>query len=114
MRELSWSEAVKISQDALFEMEERRKDLAEREARPYIEDQPPPRTENTEDLPVIHELVIADIRDRLAVGTQRYGTPLKPFNGRDALIDAYQEALDLATYLRQCIEERRLADGNDR
>lgn len=31
---------------------------------------------------------------------------LQAFNGRDVLRDAYEEALDLATYLRQCIEER--------
>lgn len=31
--------------------------------------------------------------------------PLQPFNGRDALVDAYQEAVDLAVYLRQRIEE---------
>lgn len=28
------------------------------------------------------------------------------FNGRDALLDAYQEALDLVVYLRQVIYER--------
>jgi hypothetical protein len=27
-------------------------------------------------------------------------------NGRDSLMDAYQEALDLVMYLRQAIEER--------
>lgn len=33
--------------------------------------------------------------------------PLEPaHNGRDALVDAYQEALDLTMYLRQAIEER--------
>jgi hypothetical protein len=33
-------------------------------------------------------------------------TPLQPHNGRDALADAYQEALDLVVYLRQEIAER--------
>jgi hypothetical protein len=37
---------------------------------------------------------------------QRYGTLLQAGNGRDALVDAYQECLDLACYLRQAIEER--------
>lgn len=55
----------------------------------------------------VWELVIADMRERDHVGRQRYGTPLQANNGRDALIDAYQEALDLAVYLRQCIEERK-------
>jgi len=43
-------------------------------------------------------------RDRL--GRQRYGVPLQANNGRDALQDAYEEALDLAVYLRTAIEER--------
>lgn len=54
----------------------------------------------------IWDLVIADMRERDNVGRQRYGTPLQANNGRDALIDAYQEALDLVVYLRQAIEER--------
>lgn len=42
-----------------------------------------------------------------AMGRARYGTPLQAGNGRDALVDAYQEALDLCVYLRQAIEERK-------
>ena len=53
--------------------------------------------------------VIADMEDRRRLGIARYGTPLQPHNGRDALVDAYEEALDLAVYLRQVIEERRAA-----
>lgn len=66
-------------------------------------DQPPPIANDS--LPV-WELVIADMRERDSVGRQRYGTPLQTNNGRDALVDAYQEALDLVVYLRQAIEER--------
>ena len=51
-------------------------------------------------------MVIADITARREVGIQRYGTALQAGNGRDALRDAYEEALDLASYLRQAIEER--------
>ena len=47
-----------------------------------------------------------DLQERKAIGIARYGTPLQANNGRDALIDAYQEALDLCIYLRQVIEER--------
>lgn len=54
----------------------------------------------------IWELVIADMHERDQVGRFRYGTPLQAHNGRDALQDAYEEALDLAVYLRQAIEER--------
>jgi len=55
--------------------------------------------------PIVHELVIEDVRQRLAYGTARYGTGLQPFNGRSALRDAYEELLDLAAYLRQRIWE---------
>lgn len=55
----------------------------------------------------IWDLVIADMRERDRVGRERYGTPLRVNNGRDALVDAYQEALDLVVYLRQAIEERK-------
>lgn len=60
------------------------------------------------DGPCIQDLVIADIEKRKAIGLQRYGTLLQPFNGRDALRDAYEEALDLCQYLRQALEERAI------
>lgn len=47
-----------------------------------------------------------DLEGRKAVGLSTYGRALTPFNGRDALWDAYEEALDLACYLRQAIAER--------
>lgn len=63
----------------------------------------------TNDEPYIQNLVVDDIKDRLQVGISRYGTGLQPFNGRDALRDAYEEALDLTMYLKQvCIENERL------
>lgn len=52
-------------------------------------------------------LVLKDMEDRRRGGVEKYGTPLQPNNGRDALVDAYQEALDLCVYLRQAIEERK-------
>lgn len=66
-------------------------------------DQPVPLANN---LTPIWELVIADMHERDNVGRARDGTPLQANNGRDALVDAYQEALDLVVYLRQAIEER--------
>ena len=66
-------------------------------------DQPEPiKNEN----PAIWHVVIMDMLNRDHVGRGRYKTPLQPHNGRDALSDAYQEALDLAVYLRQAIYER--------
>lgn len=70
----------------------------------FSAEQPSPQPNGS--IPV-WDLVIADMRERDHVGRQRYGTPLQASNGRDALLDAYQEALDLVVYLRQVIEERR-------
>lgn len=56
----------------------------------------------------VADLVLADMVERKKIGMERYGVPLQPFNGRDALWDAYEEVLDLAVYLRQRIEEDRL------
>jgi hypothetical protein len=53
--------------------------------------------------------VIADIRERERTGILVYGQALQPHNGRDALQDAYEEALDLACYLKQALLERGTA-----
>lgn len=58
------------------------------------------------DGPVVQDLVIDDVRQRLLVGIERYGTGLQAHNGRDMLRDAYEEALDLATYMRGMLLER--------
>jgi len=55
----------------------------------------------------IVDLVVADMQARKEHGIATYGMPLQPFNGRNAAGDAYDEALDLAFYLRQHIEEQR-------
>lgn len=47
-----------------------------------------------------------DLAQRDAIGIRKYGTRLQAGNGRDALRDAYEEALDLAIYLRQVLQER--------
>ena len=60
------------------------------------------------ELPKIPDLVIDDMRARAEFGYSKYRTYLQAFNGRDALVDAYQEALDLSVYLRQAIYERDL------
>ncbi len=55
--------------------------------------------------PNIVDLVKMDIEARAVIGEETYGERLKAHNGRNALVDAYQEALDLAIYLRQAIQE---------
>lgn len=59
------------------------------------------------------EQVAADIAARERVGLQRYGTPLQPHNGRSMLRDAYDEALDLATYLRGALIERDQGEADE-
>lgn len=56
--------------------------------------------------PEVYKLVTNDLEERYRIGLERYGVALQPFNGRDALIDAYEEAIDLVFYLRQAIYER--------
>lgn len=58
------------------------------------------------DNPAIWDLVAIDMKGRDSIGLKKYNTRLQGFNGRDALKDAYQEALDLAVYLRQALYER--------
>lgn len=70
--------------------------------------QPPPKGEGKD----VTDLVMQDMVERRTAGTVKYGTPLKTNNGRNALVDAYQEALDLVMYLRQAIEEQ--ADAKHR
>ena len=53
------------------------------------------------------DLVVRDLVDRAEAGKKKYGTYLETGNGRDALIDAYQEALDLCMYFRQAKKERK-------
>lgn len=74
----------------------------------HVEEQPAPVPN---DLPSVWPLVMQDMADRDQLGRERYKVPLQPFNGRDALKDAYEEALDLVVYLRQAIWERDANKG---
>lgn len=58
----------------------------------------------------ILDLVLSDLQERAEQGHKKYGCYLQSHNGRDALQDAYEEALDLAMYLRQAIEEKKAFD----
>lgn len=42
-----------------------------------------------------------DMVHRRQQGLERYGTPLRYANGRNAYVDAYQEALDMVAYAQQ-------------
>lgn len=49
--------------------------------------------------------VLDDMTARDLIGRAKYGVPLTAHNGRDQLVDAYQELLDAAVYLRAAMEE---------
>ena len=63
--------------------------------------EPAPTGSGTPVTPVLVELIL----QRDAMGRAKYGTPLKTRNGRDALVDALQESLDLNQYLMQRVLE---------
>jgi hypothetical protein len=65
--------------------------------------QPMPLANDSTD---IQTLVIQDIEKRRELGISRYGVALQANNGRDALLDAYEEAMDLTIYLKQALTER--------
>jgi hypothetical protein len=73
--------------------------------RPGLSRAEPPPIPN--DSPAIADLVIADMLDRKAAGIAKYGVALQANNGRNALVDLYQELLDAVVYTRQEIEERK-------
>lgn len=52
-----------------------------------------------------HPNVAEDLEARIAMGEKKYGTRLKTNNGRNALMDAYQEALDGINYAMQASME---------
>lgn len=62
----------------------------------------------------IGEAVCDDLEARLKFGLEKYGFPLETHNGRDALMDAYQESLDALNYTGQHrIETIEARDPND-
>jgi len=56
--------------------------------------------------------IAEDIEDRIRLGERKYGTRLKAFNGREPLMDLYQEVLDGINYSQQCVIEGFDPDSN--
>lgn len=67
-------------------------------------EQPLPKKGTKDIINLVHE----DLEYRAKKGVETYGTRLQAFNGRNSMQDAYEEALDLAIYLRQFIEENKV------
>lgn len=57
--------------------------------------------------PVYWRQLKVDLIARGLQGEQRYGRPLETNNGRDALIDWYQEAIDGLMYAYQTVAENK-------
>lgn len=57
-------------------------------------------------LPSVVDLVQHDIEVRRQQGLEKYKVPLRPFDGNDFLVEAYQEAIDMVVYLRAALWER--------
>jgi hypothetical protein len=63
--------------------------------------QPAPTGDGNPVLPaLLYDLIL-----RRNHGMKKYGTELRANNGRDSLVDAYQEGLDLVMYLKQRLME---------
>lgn len=56
----------------------------------------------------------ADLKARKEAGIKKYGTVLQAFNGRDAVLDLYQEYLDAIVYFKQVIVEAEMRLDLDR
>lgn len=65
-------------------------------------DQPSPKGKGTP----IADIVAKHVLERKELGTKRYGEPLKANNGRDPLIDLYQELHDALVYTCQLLVEK--------
>lgn len=78
-------------------------------------DQPMPTPGRTDVAPIARGRFLRMLLEREAKGVQTYGTTLQAFNGRDAIQDALEEAIDLWQYLVQIsIEHTELTAENAR
>ncbi len=59
----------------------------------------------------VSEQVIADMADRDRIGWERYNGPLVVHDGRNTLVDLYQELLDAIVYTKKTLMEGR-GDGH--
>lgn len=60
----------------------------------------------------IYDLVRRDLIDREQQDIKSLGAPRGPYVGSEALLDAYESALDQACHLRALIEEMTIGDGS--
>lgn len=53
------------------------------------------------------DYIAEDTEARIRLGEKKYGTRLKSHNGRDAMLDLYQEILDGINYSKQLVVENK-------
>ena len=81
------------------------------EAEPFayaVHSQPEPTGDGVDITP----LVCRDLELRSEHGVRKYGRPLRAFDGRDGLVDLYDELLDAAVYARKCLHEQRVSPAS--
>ena len=70
--------------------------------------QQPPNPSDGDD---VWLLVMADMEARRQFGIAKYGQPVRADNGRDHLVDVYQELLDTCVYIKaQLIKRERFGE----
>lgn len=62
---------------------------------------------------VVLDAVLEDLKARAEVGKAKYGTYLQTHNGRDALMDLFQELADALMYCKQMLMERDSNESED-
>lgn len=72
-----------------------------------VSPQPPPKPGKDS----ITDEVINDLSKRREGGVKKYGMELETWNGRSMLVDAFQEILDAALYIRGAIMEENDVAG---
>ena len=85
--------------------------------RSFSDTEPPPHQGQVDVWPLVmadvrSEFGASSLRDRFLfeaeqrdqTGRAKYGMPLQTHNGRNPLVDAFQEAMDLTVYLRDAAE----------
>ena len=60
----------------------------------------------TDDIREVLPHLEQDIKERKQLGLIKYGVELKPFNGRNTVLDMYEEALDLTFYSKCNVMEK--------
>jgi hypothetical protein len=59
------------------------------------------------DSPFIVDLVVKDLEARKQLGIERYGVALQAHNGRNTLLDLYEELQDAVIYIKGLLEEQK-------